>query len=93
MKTAKEIEAMMDVIMEQYQRAGRVEPTTALGHIWQVEILDRCDAAIDVLSWVLDQGGVDYRLDGGADPAIPLDGGLPNSEGYDNLLKLIRSQP
>ena len=93
MKNKEEVEKLLDIVMKQYQRTGAIDwPNTPMGHIWQQEILDRCSAAIDVLSWVLNDDGLDYRITGeNCNPAIPLDGlSKKDKKGYESYLKLLQ---
>jgi len=90
MLNKQQIEAIAQTIMDQYQRAGQVDPTTVEGHIWRAEIMDRCSAAISVLATVLEEANyLDIRLSGdGCDPAIPMEG-MNYKEGMANYKKTL----
>ena len=61
-----EIRKALDVVMDQYQKAGHAYNVadTIDKAIWSMTIMDRCSAAIDALSYVLGEGGLEGQLTG-----------------------------
>lgn len=96
MKTKEQVEHMLDLIMGQYASAGCTDVADIDSLIWRTEIMDKCSAALDVLSWVLydNDSGVDGMLIGSCDckPAKPY--GCYTSEeeleGYNNYKRQLK---
>ena len=86
MQKESEIEAALDKVMDQYQRAGvAYKSADSLDKaLWSMAIMDSCSSAIDALSWVLEQGmSMDGKITGECcDPANPYTHEDKETEGF-----------